>query len=157
MHRPPNDVEIGDRLTQAEIEDQFNTGFGYHISGINPRRDQNDNRYILVFANEDGPYDDSVTDGQFRYIGEGLEGNQSEKSSGNSALIDAISTNIPTYFFYSEADQSGWKYQGQIDVVEYQREKQHGREVLIFTMRYETNRLSDYSSPGLYLVSVSHY
>ncbi|ERG93724.1 MAG: hypothetical protein J07HQW2_00157 [Haloquadratum walsbyi J07HQW2] len=81
-------------------------GFGYHISGINPRRNHNDDRYILVFANEDGPYDDSVTDGQFRYIGEGLEGNQSEKSSGNSALIDAISTDIPTYFFYSEADQS---------------------------------------------------
>ncbi len=157
MHRPPDTVEIGEHLTQDEIEDQFNTGFGYQISGINPRRDQNDDRYILLFATEDGPYDDSVTEGQFTYIGEGLEGDQSETSSGNSALIDAISTAIPIYFFHSTTDQSGWEYQGQVDIIEYQRETQHGREVLLFTMEYKTGRVTDRSSPGLYFIPVSDY
>jgi putative restriction endonuclease len=157
MHRPPDTVEIGEHLTQDEIEDQFNTGFGYQISGINPRRDQNDDRYILLFATEDGPYDDSVTEGQFTYIGEGLEGDQSETSSGNSALIDAISTAIPIYFFHSTTDQSGWEYQGQVDIIEYQRETQHGREILLFTMEYKTDRVTDRSSPGLYFIPVSDY
>ena len=157
MHRPPDTVEIGEHLTQDEIEDQFNTGFGYQISGINPRRDQNDDRYILLFATEDGPYDDSVTEGQFTYVGEGLEGDQSETSPGNSALIDAISTAIPIYFFHSTTDQSGWEYQGQVDIIEYQRETQHGREILLFTMEYKTDRVTDRSSPGLYFIPVSDY
>lgn len=71
MREPPKDIEIGSRYSQEEIESAFNTGFGYQISGINPRRDEYDNRYVLVFANEDGPYDDAVTQGRFEYIGEG--------------------------------------------------------------------------------------
>jgi putative restriction endonuclease len=99
MHRPPDGLQVGDRLTQDEIEERFDTGLGYRISGISPRRDDNDNRYILVFANKDGSCDDSVTQGQFEYIGEGLEGDQSEDSPGNSALIDAVSSDFLVYFF----------------------------------------------------------
>ena len=77
MHTPPEQISIGDRLLQEEIEDAFNTRFGYQISGINPRRDDTDNRYLLLFANEDGPYDDTVREGRFEYIGEGLNGDQS--------------------------------------------------------------------------------
>lgn len=44
----------------------------------------------LVFANEDGSYDDSVTQGQFKYIDEGLTGDQSETSPGNSVLHSAL-------------------------------------------------------------------
>lgn len=92
MREPPEGIEIDDKFSQEEIESAFNTGFGYRISGINPRRDEQDRRYVLVFANEDGPYNDSVTQGRFEYIGEGLSGDQSEKSSGNSTLIDAITS-----------------------------------------------------------------
>jgi putative restriction endonuclease len=44
MHTSPEQISIGDRLLQEEIEDAFNTRFGYQISGINPRRDDADNR-----------------------------------------------------------------------------------------------------------------
>ncbi|MDQ2052876.1 hypothetical protein RBH26_20755 [Natronolimnohabitans sp. A-GB9] len=94
-------LSVGDSLTQEEIEEAFNTGFGYRISGINPRRDDQDRRYILLFANEEGPYNDSVKQGRFEYIGEGLSGDQSEDSPGNSALIDARSSDIPIHFFYN--------------------------------------------------------
>lgn len=153
MYTPPEGLEIGDRLSQDEIEDAFNTGFGYRISGINPRRDDNDNRYILVFANEDGPYSDSVRQGEFEYIGEGLSGNQSEESPGNSVLIDAIQDGFPVYFFYKEQDRAGWEYQGEIDVLRYRREEQDGREILIFTMQHRES--SDAQPPGLYLIPVS--
>jgi putative restriction endonuclease len=137
MHRPPDDVQVGDRLTQDEIEERFDTGFGYRISGINPRRDNNDNRYLLVFANEDGPYDDSVTQGRFEYIGEGLEGDQSEDSPGNSALIDAVSSDFPVYFFYAETDRPEWEFQGEVDVLGYQPEERGGRQVLVFDMEHQ--------------------
>ena len=63
MWTPPEGIEVGDSLTQDEIEDAYNTGFGYRISEINPRRDDHDWRHILLFANEDGPYSDSVAQG----------------------------------------------------------------------------------------------
>lgn len=153
MHTPPGEIEVGNRFSQDEIEDAFNTGFGYRISGINPRRDDHENRYILVFANEDGPYSDSVRQGEFEYIGEGLSGDQNEESPGNSALIDAIQENFPVYFFYKQQDRAGWEYQGEIDVLRYRREEQEEREVLIFSMQHRES--SDAQSPGIYLLPVS--
>lgn len=136
MHTPPEQISIGDRLLQEEIEDAFNTRFGYQISGINPRRDDTDNRYLLLFANEDGPYDDTVRAGRFEYMGEGLDGDQSESSPGNSALIDAVSANFPVYFFYAGTDRPEWEYQGQVDVLGYQYEKRDDRSVLVFTIEH---------------------
>lgn len=137
MHTAPEGISHGDYLSQDEIEEVFDTGFGYRISGINPRRDDQDRRYVLVFAHEDGPYDDSVTEGRFRYVGEGLSGDQSESSPGNSALIDAITSNIPVHFFYQGSDESDWEYQGLVDVVEYEFEEHDSRQVLVFTMEHQ--------------------
>jgi len=131
-----SELSVGDSLTQEEIEEAFNTGFGYRISGINPRRDEQDRRYILLFANEEGPYSDSVTQGRFEYIGEGLDGDQSEDSPGNSALIDARSSDIPIHFFYKQAEGEDWEYQGFVDVVDYDFQQQDGREVLVFTLEH---------------------
>ena len=132
----PTELTIGDQVSQEEIEEAFDTGFGYQISGINPRRDKNDNRYILLFTNESGPYDDTVTQGEFKYIGEGLEGDQSESSPGNAALIDACTADIPTHFFYKRTDESDWEYQGLVDVVDYERQQRNGRSVLVFTLEH---------------------
>lgn len=136
MRIPPDGLVVGDSLTQDEIEDAYNTGFGYRISGINPRRDDNDKRYILLFANEDGPYGDSVTQGRFEYIGEGLSGDQSENSPGNSALIDARTSDTPIHFFYKGSGEADWEYQGLVDVVDYEFQEQDGREVLVFTLEH---------------------
>jgi putative restriction endonuclease len=136
MRTPPEGIEVGDSLTQEEIEDEYNTGFGYRISGINPRRDDHDRRYILLFANEDGPYGDSVTQGRFEYIGEGLSGDQSEDSPGNSSLIDAQTSDIPVHFFYKKAKGEDWEYQGLVDAVDYEFRGQDGRQVLVFTLEH---------------------
>jgi putative restriction endonuclease len=136
MRTPPEGIEVGDTLTQDEIEDAYNTGFGYRISGINSRRDDHDRRYILLFANEDGPYSDSVTQGRFEYIGEGLNGDQSEDSPGNSALIDARTSDFLIHFFYKRAEEADWEYQGLVDVLDYELQEQDGREVLVFTLEH---------------------
>jgi len=132
----PDGLTEGERVTQEEIEEAFDTGFGYRISGINPRRDSQDRRYILVFATENGPYDDTVTRGQFEYIGEGLTGDQSETSSGNSTLIDATDGGIPVHFFYQSERDDKWEYQGLVDVLDYEFVEQDSRDVLVFTMEH---------------------
>jgi putative restriction endonuclease len=136
MNTPPEGVSVGDRLTQEEIEDAFDTGFGYRISGINVRRDKQDRQYVLVFANEDGPYEDSVRQGRFEYVGEGQTGDQSESNPSNSTLIDAIGGGIPVHFFYKSKSADQWEYQGLIDVLDYEVVEQGGREVLMFTMEH---------------------
>jgi putative restriction endonuclease len=136
MNTSPEGISVGDRLTREEIEEAFDTGFGYRISGINPRRDHQDRRYVLVFANEDGPYDDSVTQDRFEYVGEGLSGDQSETSPGNSTLIDAIGGGIPTHFFYQSESDDKWEYQGLVDVMDYEFVERDDRDVLEFTMEH---------------------
>lgn len=142
-------VAVGSRLTKTEIEDAFDTGFGYQISGINPRRDERDRRYVLLFATEDGPYGDDVTGGQFEYIGEGLHGDQSESSPGNSTLIDAIGEAIPVHFFYKSSDAVEWKYHGVVSVVDHEFTERDGRDVIVFTIEHQnTERERGSSTDG---------
>jgi len=162
MYTPSGDLESGARLTQEDIEAAFDTDFGYYVKGINPRRDDDNDRYLLLFANEDGPYSDSVTHGRFEYIGEGLEGDQYESSPDNSALIDAVSSDFPVFFFYTQAESEEWEYQGQVDVIGYQQEQRDGRQVLVFEIEHkdnssETTDSTGSSTPGLYLVPISDY
>ena len=162
------EVTVGDHYNQSQIEEIFNTRFGYQITGINVRRDNADQRYILLFAKEDGPYDDNVRQSQFEYIGEGLSGDQSASSPGNSALIDAVETPTPIYFFYKAATNDGWEYQGTVAIRDYQTEERNGREVFVFEMEHTENQsnnanphsgeitsYSDTAMPGLYLIPVS--
>lgn len=136
MRTPPEGISVGSKYEQDVIEEAFDTGFGYQISGINPRRDGQDRRYVLVFANEDGPYSDSVTEGRFEYIGEGLSGDQSKSSPGNSVLIDAISAGTPIHFFYQDSERDGWEYQGLVDVLDWEFESRGGRQVIVFSMEH---------------------
>jgi len=148
MGRLSPDIELGENLAQEQIESAFDTGFGYRISGINPRRDNHDRRYILVFANEDGPYNDSVTEGRFEYVGEGLSGDQSMDSPGNSALVDATRSDIPIHFFYKPAEDADWEYQGLVDAVDYEFQERDGREVLIFTLEHQENERKEPQHEG---------
>ncbi|ELZ25911.1 HNH endonuclease [Natrinema limicola] len=157
MQHPLPDLEEGDRLNQEEIEEIFDTNFGYRTSGINVRRDADDDRYILLFANEDGPYDDNVRQGQFTYIGEGLSGDQKESAPGNAALIDAVEEPVPIYFFYKDTGRSKWEYQGQVAVSNYEYVERSGRKVFEFGMEHMDLSSEESTTPkvGLYLVAVS--
>lgn len=131
----PKKLEIGDKLTQEEIEETFNTDFGYRITGINYRNPDQEDRYIILTSKEDSPYDDIMDRGtEFYYIGEGLpdKGDQ-EKTPGNKALIEAIQHPIPIYLFVSRNGK--WEYQGLADVIDYQYISDGKRMVYRFKMR----------------------
>lgn len=156
---------IGQRFNQEAIEQWFNTGFGYQISGINPRRTEEGDRFVLLFSQEDGPYEDNIGDGEFEYIGEGMpeNGDQSTSSSGNSVLIDAVDESIPIFFFYKGTDDQEWEYRGLVDVVEWnwQTNPEAKREEIVFSMQMHTEEddldSDDKSSLSgeLYLIPVS--
>lgn len=136
MHTPPEDITVGGRYEKEEIEAAFDTVFGYRMSGINPRRDGQNNPYVLVCTN-DGPYDGSLMDGPFEYVGEWVSGNQSETSPGNSALVDAVHGGLPVHFFYQDSGDGKWEYRGLVDVLDYEFEQRDGREVLVFTLQHQ--------------------
>ncbi|MDS0243543.1 MULTISPECIES: HNH endonuclease [unclassified Haloferax] len=154
MQVPPPELHRGDHFSQEEIEGVFDTGFGYQITGINPRTDDSGQKYVLLFAKEDGPYDDSVQSGEFTYIGEGLRGDQSEKSPGNSNLLRAVSERMPIFFFYKGVDDGKWRYQGQVEVNDSDYVERDGRMVYEFSIVYVDKRTID-SEPGLYLIPIS--
>jgi hypothetical protein len=131
------DITAGEDYSQEELEEIFNTGFGYRISGINSRRHENDERYILLFSSDTSEYDNKIEETHFEYVGEGLEGDQSEESQGNSALIDSIDSDIPVYFFNRNSSSEGWEYLGLVKVLGYRFEERDGREVIVFDMELE--------------------
>ena len=144
MEHPHPEVDRGERYEQADIESLFDTGFGYRVSGINVRNDDDGDRYVLLFAREDGPYDDDVSAGTFTYVGEGLpdKGDQSPDSLGNAALIEAEADSVPIYFFYTAGDEPGWEYRGQVAVEGHEMVAgpDGEREVLEFEMRHVDGR-----------------
>ena len=144
MEHPTPEIDRGERYDQEDIESLFDTGFGYRVSGINVRNDDEDDRFVLLFAREDGPYDDDVSAGTFTYVGEGLpdKGDQSPDTLGNAALIEAEADPVPIYFFYKSGDEPGWEYQGQVAVEGHEmvHDDEGEREVLEFEMRHEDER-----------------
>ncbi|WP_416838756.1 HNH endonuclease [Haloferax sp. DFSO52] len=156
MKVPPTGLHEGDKFSQEDIEELFETGFGYQITGINPRTDDSGQKYVLLFAKEDGPYDDSVQSGRFTYIGEGLTGDQTEKSPGNANLLQAATETVPIFFFYKGTGDRKWRYQGVVDVEDYDYVERGGRMVYEFEMRYVDHRdHGNVTSPGLYLIPIS--
>jgi len=145
MEHPHPEVDRGERYEQADIEALFDTGFGYRVSGINVRNDDEGDRYVLLFAREGGPYHDDVSAGTFTYVGEGLpdKGDQSPDTLGNAALIEAESEPVPIYFFYKSGDEPGWEYRAQVAVEGHEMVYDDGgeREVLEFELRQEGERV----------------
>ena len=138
MEHPNPAVERGEAYDQEAIEAAFDTGFGYRISGINVRNDDEGERFVLLFAREGGPYDDSVSSEEFTYIGEGLpeKGDQSPDSLGNAALIEAETEPVPIYFFYKDDGADSWAYQGLVDVAGHELVHDGDRTVIEFTITH---------------------
>lgn len=153
---------VGQRFDQDGIEDWFDTGFGYQISGINPRRDQASNQYVLLFSQEDGPYEDNIEEGVFEYIGEGMpeKGDQNPDSPGNSVLISAVDEPIPIFFFYKGSTDQKWEFRGLVEVLDWswQTNTEADREEIVFTMQTTepADRPDDDELHGdLYLIPIS--
>lgn len=110
------EIEPGEKFTPAELQERFDRGMTGR--GIEICYDDDDQRYLRLFASADGPYGDEIESGQLTYIGEGQTGNQ-ELKGGNRILVEATDSPLPIFFFNRESDTSEWTYQGLVDVLEY--------------------------------------
>lgn len=111
-------LDIGESLTQAEVEDVFNTDFGYQFRGIT-YRNPNEGKYIILLSNEGEFYNDQVGDGDdFVYEGEGdpTKGDQ-KLTNANNELRKAATDPIPIYFFQSTEGEDEYEYQGLVEVL----------------------------------------
>lgn len=132
-------LTTGDFYTQEELEQLFDTSFGAYIKGINPRKNNDgDLNYIIVKAREDGPYDDDLEGDQFTYIGEGREEKGDQNRAGaNATLIEqAKESTAPVYFFFQPAMRDEIRYEGLVDVLDYEYVFDGERMVYRFTMEY---------------------
>jgi len=131
-------LDIGESLTQTEVEDVFDTDFGYQFKGITLRA-PDEGRYVILLANEGEIYDDELGQGDdFTYLGEGVreKGDQKETAS-NTALVDAIEDPIPIYLFTSEEGDTQYEYRGLVEVRDYEYVSDGSRRVY----RFEIERL----------------
>lgn len=111
-------LDVGTRFTREDLAETFDRGMTGR--GIEICYDADDQRYLRLFSTETGPYDDDVTAGQFTYVGEGLEGDQT-LTAGNRILASARDTPLPIFFFYKGPGDDKWEFQGPIDVIDYRR------------------------------------
>ena len=113
-------LDIGEGLTQSEVEAVFQTNFGYQFKGITLRA-PDAGRYLILLANEGEIYDDDLGQGdEFTYLGEGVreKGDQKE-TAANKALIDAIQDPIPIYLFTSQEGIDEYEYRGLVEVQDH--------------------------------------
>lgn len=129
-------LDIGEMLTQSEVEQAFDTDFGYQFRGIT-YRSPDEGKYIILLINEGEIYDDELgRDGGFTYEGEGVpkKGDQ-QLTVSNQALIDAIDDLIPVYLFMSEEGIDQYEYQGLVEVKDCRYVSDGERMVYRFDMR----------------------
>lgn len=113
-------LELGESLTQSEVEELFETNFGYQFRWITPRA-PDEGRYLILLANEGEIYDDDLSGGDtFIYFGEGVrEKSDQKETAANKALSDAIHDPLPIHLFTSTEGVDDYDYRGIVSVEDY--------------------------------------
>ena len=129
-------LEIGERLSQEEVDDVFNANFGFQFKGITPRT-REEGEFIILNSNAGEIYDDQHRDdGTLIYEGEG-EKEKGDQSSdyANGALIEAASELRPIYLFTSEEGVDEYEYNGLVEVQNYRYVSDGSRMVYKFELQ----------------------
>ncbi|MDS0298286.1 HNH endonuclease [Halogeometricum sp. S1BR25-6] len=133
------ELEPGAAYEAAELREAFDrrmTGRGIEICYDDDDRRQ---RYLRLFSTDAGPYEDDVTGGQFTYVGEGQNGDQT-LTGGNRYLANAAESPLPIFFFHRGEGESAWEYQGQVDVLACDEVEYGGRTVYQFTLQRRSEK-----------------
>lgn len=130
------EIKIGQKYSKEQIEEIFNTKFGYAISrGINLRNFSNGQKAILLFSKENGPYRDEYVGDILNYKGEGEDGDQL-LTPNNKALLNSNKENRIIYGFKKEDDKSNlWTYLGILKVIDYDYILENDRMVYEFKIQ----------------------
>jgi len=135
---PTRDLEIGEVLSQNEVESVFDTPFGYQFKGIT-YRNPSDGRYVILNSNEGAIYDDEFTsETELTYDGEGEpEKGDQILTNANRAMVDAVDEEIPIYLFTSQDGLDEYEYEGLVEVTDarYEHEQSENRMKYKFDLR----------------------
>lgn len=135
---PIKDLEIGEVLSQNEVQSTFDTNFGYQFKGIT-YRNSSDGRYVILNSNEGAIYDDKFTsETELTYDGEGEPQNGDQiLTNANRAMVDAVNEEIPIYLFTSIDGLDEYEYEGLVEVTDarYEYEQSEARMKYKFDLR----------------------
>lgn len=114
-------LRLREEFSQEEVEDVFETDFGYQFKGITYRRPDQE-KYVILLANKGAIYEDKFGAGdEFTYTGEGVpEKGDQIKTPANKALLDAATDLIPIYLFTSEDGVDEYQYRGLVSVEDHE-------------------------------------
>jgi hypothetical protein len=130
------DLQKGIKYTKHEIEEIFNTKFGYGIKGITLRRWHDDTPYTIIFSRSRGPYSDIFNGSYLYYDGEGLKQDQ-KLTVANKALIESNKCNRIIFGFKQEEPNGKWKYIGMLKLVDYEYKLKDGFKKYEFKFKLE--------------------
>lgn len=120
-----NGLNPGNYYSKKEIEEIFNTKFGYSIKGITLRRWEDNTPYTIIFSRNNGPYSDYFDGNILLYDGEGLNQNQ-KLTVANKAVIDSNKNNRLIFGFRQENSKKKWKYLGILKLLSYEYKLKDG-------------------------------
>jgi len=120
--------------TKKEIEEKFNTNFGFSIKGITLRRWHDNTPYIIIFSRSKGPYSDRIENNILLYDGEGLKQNQ-KLTVANKAIIESNNTGRIIFGFRQEELNKKWKFLGNLKFVDYEYKFKDGYKRYEFKLK----------------------
>jgi hypothetical protein len=123
---------LGREYSKEELEELFQVNFGYQITGIVVRRieGRSENRLILLFQRDEGPYPDEVTNNRISYVGAGLRGDQS--LSGVNRVLAERGPVDGVHYFHQSGGSTKWKYLGHGYARHSRDDVGSGRKLLIY-------------------------
>lgn len=131
-------LQIGKTYNKSNIEDIFDTNFGFNITrGINLRDLKDGNKSILLFSRHDGPYEDRHLGDIFYYIGEGRKEDGDQKLTTNNKALAYSNSEGRIIFGFEKTDPKSteWVYMGLLKVLDYDYLSQNGRKVYEFKIQ----------------------
>ena len=130
------DLTTNEEYTKKEIEEIFNTDFGYGIKGITLRRWHGDTPYTIIFSRDRGPYSDKIIDGILYYDGEGLKQHQ-RLTAANKAILESNETQRIIFGFRQEQTSGKWRFIGNLKLVDYEYKLKDGYKKYEFKLSLE--------------------
>lgn len=104
-------LKIGERYTNSDITEIFVVS-----SQGGMRKSNRANSLVLIIRHDSGnPYDDRWDNGEIRYTGMGLNGDQSVEYKQNKTLAESGTNGIEVHLFESY-DEPDYVYHGQVEL-----------------------------------------
>lgn len=129
LRGPTRDLELGEVLSQNEVEATFDTKFGYQFKGIT-NRNPSEGRYVILNSNKGAIYNDEFTsETELTFDGEGKpEKGDQILTNANRAMVDAVEEEIPIYLFTSEDGLDEYEYEGLVEVTDARYEYEQSED-----------------------------